>query len=273
MTQKATTDAAVDLLSAWDMVDSIHMLLYGVSGSGKTTLAATFPGPILWLVCSGGNKPGELRSIDTPENRKKITARIVKSSDQFRTEVGRANNFATVILDHASGLSDLILKELLGIDEIPAQKSWGLATQQQYGQLAMQCKESFRTMLNLSCHVVIIAQERVFGGKEEGVDPDIIKPTVGAALTPSVTGWLGPACDFVVQSYKAPAVEKVTSTIGGKSIVTERRGKGVVYCLRTGPHETFQTKFRVNRSVKLPEFIPDPSYDKIQSVINGTYES
>jgi len=261
------------------MIDAVHMLLYGQSATGKTTFWATFPGPIRVMICSGGNKPGELRSVNTPEYRKKIFPVMVNSYDDFERELRgcKEGGYETAVLDHASGFSDLLIKELLGLDEIPVTKSkragkgesWSLVSQQQYGQLAVQLKEAFRNFLSLPCNVVIVSQERVFGGKEDGGDPDLIRPTVGAALIPSVVGWLNPACDYVVQTYKRPKMEDVVSSIGGKDIVTRQRGRGVEYCLRTEPHDVFMTKFRVPKGTPLPECIVDPTYDKMIALING----
>lgn len=253
--------------SAWDLVDTVRMLLYGKSGTGKTTFAATFPDPILWLLCSGGNKPGELRSIDTPENRKRVAPRIISSTSQLKSYIDEAEEYKTVVLDHASGLQDLTLKEILGLEELPAQKSWGMAKQGDYGQSSLMCKELFRALLNCPGNVVIVAQERNFGG--EDTSSDIIQTTVSAALTPSVTGWLGPACDYVVQTFLKPKMEKVKANIGGKEHITERRGVGVEFCLRTGSHDVYQTKFRIPRGIKLPEYIVDPSYDKVMALIKG----
>lgn len=260
--------------SAWDLVDSIRMLLYGRSGTGKTTLWATFPGPILALICSGGNKPGELRSINTPEYREKITPKIINSMDEFKAELAEAASYATVVLDHASGLADLILKEIMGIDDILISKyrqagkgeSWSVVSQPQYGQLAIQCKEYFRTLLNLPGNVVIIAQERTFGDE---TGSELIAPTIGPALTPSVVGWLTPACDYVVQTFIRPIVVERVRKVGVKNITTTERGKGVQYCLRTEPHELYMTKFRVPRGVTLPDVIVDPTYDKIKEIIEG----
>lgn len=252
----------------WGQIDTLRMLLYGESGSGKTTLWATFPGPILALICSGGRKPGELRSINTPEYRKKITPRIVNSSDDLAKYLEEAENYATVVLDHSTGLADMKLKEILGIDELPVQKSWGMASQQQYGQLSIQCKESFRALLNLPGNIVIVAQQRTFGGETDG-NSEAIAPTVGAALTPSVTGWLNPACDFVVQMFKRAKMVRKEAEIGGKKVVTWERGKGIEYCLRTEPHDIYQTKFRIPKGQPLPDVIVDPSYEKILKLITG----
>jgi ABC-type lipoprotein export system ATPase subunit len=49
--------------------DTIQLLLYGRSGTGKTTLWSTFPKPILGVICSGGQRSGELRSVSLEDRR------------------------------------------------------------------------------------------------------------------------------------------------------------------------------------------------------------
>ena len=265
--QTATVPQSDD---GWALSKGVKVLVYGRSGTGKTTFWASFPGRILTLLCSGGKQPGELRSINTPENRKKIDARVIRNTDQLRGMLETADQYATVVLDHASGLQDLTLKEILGLDELPVQKSWGMAGQQQYGQSSLMVKELLRSLLSLPQNVVIVGQERTFGGGDEAGTSDIIMPTVGAALTPSVVGWLNPACDYVVQTYLRPRMVTATTKVGEKQIVTSTRGKGVEYCLRTEPHDVFTTKFRVPRGGKpLPECIVDPSYDKMMKLVQG----
>lgn len=265
-----TSQFSTNNRDGWNLIDKVRILVYGESGVGKTTFASSFPDPLLWLICSGGSMPGELRSIDTPENRQRITARVVSTIEEFESDLEDATNFATIVLDHATGFMDLRLKELLGLPELPAQKGWGMATQQQYAQLALQCKESFRALLNKPCNVVIIAQQRTFGGKDDGMDPELIKPTVGAALTPSLTGWLNPACDMVVQCFIRPRYVIKSSTIGGKVAETKVRAKGVEYCLRTEAHEIYQVKFRTpNRLHNSPECIVDPTYAKMIEIVKG----
>ena len=278
-----------DPTNAWNLNSGIKLLLYGQSGSGKTTFWATFPGPTLALICSGGNKPGELRSIDTPENRKKITAKVITSIEQLRGEIAGAGSYATVVLDHVTGFADLIIKELLGLEEVPVGKSriagkgesWSLVSQQQYGQMTIIAKEVLVKLLTLPGNVVVIGQERVFGGKEDAVQSDLIKPTVGVAVTPSLAGWLNPACDYVMQIFKRPLmVAQPQITLQGKlQPVTYARGKGVEYCARCEPHEVYMTKFRKPGGKALPEVIvlgnsvdgvdPVGGYAKMMAVIQG----
>jgi hypothetical protein len=277
--------------NAWEQIEGIKMLLYGESGSGKTRLWSTFPAPILALICSGGSRPGELRSIDTPQNRKRIKAVIINSTDDFRRELNRLQDFSTLVVDHSSGYQDLICREILGIDELPATRSWGMMTQAQWGQSNRMCIDAFRQLLSTDKHVVIVAQERTSAPE----DPNGILPTrVGPALTPGLTGWLRPACDYVCQTFKRGRTRQETTEIpGGEPLITEVPINGVDYCLRIGPHFIYDTKFRESASImqdqirkdsltpeeagellqiaaSMPDIIVSPTFTKIQALIKRT---
>lgn len=256
--------------SAWSTSNNIKMLLYGKSGTGKTTLWATFPKPITALICSGGNEPGELRSIDTPEYRKSINPIILDRGTDVREAVADAavEGVKTLVLDHVSGLQDMVLCDILGIDRIPVQKGWGLASQQQYGQCAQICKDILRDVLSLKCNVVIVGQERVFGGEDSALS-DIIRPSVGVGVMPSLAQWLNPSCDYVVQTYLSPRMREVKSEVNGQVESVWERVSGVDYCLRTEPHDVYMTKFRVPLGRELPSQIHNPTYTKLMKVIRG----
>jgi hypothetical protein len=230
---------------AFDESDGIRMMVYGRSGTGKTTLWSTFPKPILAIIASGSSQPGELRSVDTPELRKVIS---------------------TVVLDHVTGLQDMVLKEVLGLDEIPIQKSWGLATQQQYGTCILRCKELLSALLSVRANVVLVAQEKDFNTDSES---DLIAPAVGAALTPSLCGWVNSVCDYIVNTFLRQHEEVKEKNVNGKTTQVRVKTRKVEYCLRTGPHPVYCTKFRLPKGNPLPESIVDPDYDKIMTIIRG----
>lgn len=262
--------------------ENIKALFYGESGSGKTCLWSTFPGPILVAICSGGRKSGELRSVDTPEMRKKITARRLNSSQQMRDVISECpGKYKTLVLDHVSGLQDLTIKEIKNLDEVPIAKykiagkgeSWGLVSQQEYGQSALQVKEILRNMLNLDMNVVIIGQERVDRAGAEGDPESILQPSVGVAVTPAIANWLNPAVDYNCQLFKRAKMVPFESIVAGKKTVTMRRGQGVEYCLRVAPHEIFASKFRCPKQftpeLEKLQVIVDPSYDKMMALIRS----
>lgn len=267
----ARKQSVVDRISpvGFDDNDGVKLNVYGRSGTGKTTLWATFPKPILAIICSGGSKPGELRSINTPGYRKTIKQVPLKTSSEIKELVAfqsSSNEFATIVLDHASGLQDMALKEILGLDKIPEQLSWGVASQQQYGQCALQMKTQLRLLLDLPCNVVIVAQEREFNTESES---NLLMPYVASALTPSVVGWLNPACDYICETFIRPKMVEKEIKVKRKTITRLVRGKGVEYCLRVAPDEIYTTKFRVPKGTPLPDVLVDPDFDKIKKLIQG----
>ncbi len=262
--------------NGWGFTGNVSVLLFGQSGTGKTTTWASFPGPILAIICSGGGRhPEELQSVDTPANRKKITARVCSTGAQVEKllEEAKDGDWGTVVLDHGTGLRNVLLREELGSDEL-LQMSWGLATRQQYGAVALKVKEILYRLLSLPCHRVIVAQEKDHndrGDEEASTDlDDVQKPLLGGDFSKSVINWLNPACSIVVQTFKRPRmVEKVKKLPNGKQLKTMVRGKGVDYCLRVGPHDTVITKFRKPKEIELPDVIVDPDFDKIMELVKG----
>lgn len=244
--------------------EGLKVALYGRSGTGKTTFWSTFPKPILAVVCSGGKRSGELRSVQNIKGIKKYnlgdTSEIIPLTKELED-----CEYKTIVLDHATYLADLTLKEILGLDDIPTQKTWGIATQQVWGQVGVKMKEFLRSFLDLPQHVVIVAQEREFNTDNES---ELIAPYVGAALSPSVVGWLNPACDYIFQTFLRRGTEEKKTKIAGK-VRTRKVQGGIEYCLRTGPDDVYTTKFRVPKGHQLPEVVVDPSYDKIVDILKG----
>ncbi len=258
--------------------DGIKINLYGRSATGKTTLWATFPKPILAIICSGAKKAGELLSINTPEYNKTVEKVVLHESYELRelTQMQQeTEKYATVVLDHASGLQTLIAKEVAGLEEIPMSffraaskgQSWGVVSQSQWGQIGTQTNELLYKLLALSCNVVVVAQE-----KERFVDQEseVITPFVGSDLTPMTLKWFHPACNYIVETFIRPKTVKKKIRIASKVIVQETRVPNKVeYCLRVGPHDVFTTKFRIPKGKELPPVIVDPTYAKIKALIDG----
>jgi hypothetical protein len=279
-TVKPNVTSVIDRIApiSFNEDDGLKLMVYGKSGTGKTTFWATFPKPILVVVCSGSLRPGELRSINTEEYRKTVRQVVLHDSQELKAisehvragELQGKPEYKTVVLDHVSGFQDLVMKEVLNLKEIPAQKTWGIAQKQHWGQIGIQVKELCRGLLDLNANVVIVGQERT-DTPDEG--SEVIAPSVGVGLTPGAAGWLNTAVEYIVQTFLRQNTVEVKTTVGvGKEarvISTFRPGKGVEYCLRTGPDATYTTKFRVPRGSPLPDVIPDADYEKVRRVANG----
>ena len=259
--------------------DGIKLMLYGRSGTGKTTTWGTFPGKTLAILCSGSDTPGELRSIDTAENRERIESVVLRKADELqeittllREEPDRYRN---VVLDHASGFADLVLRNILNLEEDIVQKTFGMATQQDYGQMSLQFKTYLRPLIGLPQNIVIIAHERTFGEKETDTDSPTegLEQTVGAALTPSLTNWMNGAMDYLARTFvRQQVIVKWTKVRLGegkvKKVKNVRTTDKVEYCLRVGGSPTYQTKFRVPGGIS-ESVIVNPTYDKIMALIRG----
>lgn len=249
----------------------INMSLYGKSGTGKTTLWSTFPGKILAIIASGGSSPGELRSVNIEENQGKIDQIIIESSTdikelvEYQRETGA---YETIVLDHATGLREIILREIKGLDEAPVQLSWGLATQQDWGQIGEIWKKYVRSLISLECNTVIVSHEQEYNTDVESQNAMITPPpVVGSALGKSCMKWLDGACDYIGQTCIRPESIEQTITVAGKSIKKQKLTGKMEYCLRVGPNELYTTKFRIPKGSELPDVIVDPDYSKIKELI------
>lgn len=238
----------------------IKMNLYGRSGSGKTTLACSFPKPLLLIGSEEGTKSvQDVKGVDFVK---------IESTDELKELIEfLPGKYASGVLDTATYLQDMVLREILGLNQLPAQRSWGMAAREQWGQCTLQTKELLRALLDQGgCNFVICAQEREFNTESES---DVIMPYVGSALTPSVTGWLNPACDYIGQCFIREAMEEKVVKVGGKKVKRLVKSGKSEYCLRTGPDPVYTTKFRTPKNHLLPEVIVDPDYNKILKIIEG----
>lgn len=271
--QRGGAKGAAIVLPQWsgitDIDPWIKMALYGRSGTGKTSFYSTFPKPLGTIICSGA---GETKSI---RNVPDIQAVRIESAEQFLALVEQqkqTGRFKTFALDHASGLQDIVLKQVLGRD-VPQQMSWGFAGREEWGRVASIMKECLIQMLRLDCHVVIVAQERAFNTDEESSGNGVLAPYVNCALSPSVAGWLGPQVDYLVETFlkEETVIEQTEVKTSKKTHVVEQEVKTgkVQFCLRTAPHPVYETKFRIPRGTELPKIVVDPDYTKIANLIAG----
>lgn len=238
--------------------------IYGRSGTGKTTIACGFPKPLLLIGTEDGTK-----SVRTVKGVDFVRVSESKEINELADHL-KNSKYKSAILDTASALQGMIIKEFLGLSELPTQYSWGMTDQKGWGAIGVQTKERLRSLIDLAdthqINVVVIAQERNFG---EDSETFIITPSVGSALTPGVAGWLSPACDYVCQAFIRQRSEEKITKVGDKEVKIHRNLKGVEYCLRTAAHPVYDTKFRVEKGTPLPEVLVNPEFEDLIKLIQG----
>lgn len=281
--EKQTTRPKVRAKAGDSIVDTIvpvadlpttglKFLVYGPSGTGKTTLACSFPKPLLFV------RPEQVEDGSLSIRRVKgvVAPRPLRSPEELDQlcELQRdREEYRTIVLDGVTKFQDLVLQKVVGLKEAPAQLNWGVASQQDWGTVSAELKEHLRRLLRLSdtgCNVVVLGGERALNtGDGENGQASILMPSVMIALTPSSMGWLHEVCDYNVRTFIRRRTETKTVTINGKQREREVPGQGYDYCLKVGPDDLYQTKFRVPKGTELPEVIVDPDYGKIIKYIEG----
>ena len=256
--------SVLDRIAPIQMPDrGLQVAIYGRSGTGKTTLAATFPKPLLLV------RPPDDDGRLSIYNVSGIDDAPIYSLDEMEEllPLMASGKYATVVLDNASALQDLVMKKVLGLEEIPTQLSWGVADQSQWGEIGLAMKEILRRLLDLTCNTVVLAQEREFNADANVTD--FLTPYVNCGLSPSVASWIGPKVNYLCNTFIREVEELYESNqvVHNKKVKLKR--KVIQYCLRTGPHPVYNTKFRVPMGTPLPELIVNPTYDKILKLIRG----
>lgn len=256
----------------------LKFAVYGQAKTGKTQFACSFPKPVLLIGTEDGT-----RTVKSTPGVDFVRLREAAELGDLIDYLGRKGSsrcdpgkpYRSAALDTAGGLQDLLLKEVTGLSEVPLNRNWGIASQQQWGQVTGQTKEylaklfAFADDPALAMNVVVIAHERTFGGSQDEGAADIVAPVVGASLTPQAARWLDGAVDYLCQTFKRRQVITKTATVAGKPKVQRITTDKIEYCLRTGPHQYFITGFRLDGGRTPPDAIVNPTYEKAKAVIDN----
>lgn len=253
------TGSVLDRIASLETLDfeGIKLGIYGHSGTGKTRAIGSFAelGPLLHMICSS-NRDGEARSIRGTKGVDIVTVQEPDDLTELVDHASSSGKYSTIVLDHVTEFTNLTLSRIIGLEKLPEQGSWGMAQRDQYAQLGLQVKEYLRTLFDFPGNVIVVGQERVYGGTEDSDDDYDIKPTVSIATTPSIAGWIAPACDYFIRTYKRQQTIIKQSTVGkgtkAKKIEKKVLTNKVEYCLAVGPDPIYMTKFRVPKGLSLP---------------------
>lgn len=230
------------------------ILVYGRSGTGKTAFASTFPKPLLLLDVNekGTDTIAKVPGIDVIQ----IEAWSEIEEVYWYLKSGKSK-YSTVVIDQITQMQDLAMSQ---VKADSSKEETDLLSRREWGQISGLMKQwlfSYRDLIDSELYVVFVAHERTTDGNDSVEDQ--IDPTIGARLMPSL----------------ASAVNGAVSAIGNTFIREEYSGQGkdreraVKYCMRIGPHAYYTTKIRRPIDFVAPEFIVNPTFDRITQIIRG----
>ncbi len=252
--------------------DYLKFVIYGQNRVGKTTLACQFPKPLLLLAMEPNKTGGALSVRKVPDVWYKHlddTTSFVRLASELRA----GSKFKTVVVDSATSLQDIVLKELMGLSAVPEQLNWGLVSRDQYRERSEKTRECLRPYIDLPMHVVVLAKEKDHNPPDRD-RPEILRHQAAesffaADLGGATVGWLHDACDYVTRLYMEKETVERSVTVSGKTTVRlEETGKNVRR-LRCMYHPNFAAGIRSDNPQMVPEWIQDPTYEKIRRVVAG----
>lgn len=249
-------------------VGTIMMSLYGRPKTGKTRLACTFPKPLLVI----GSEDGTASVIGSEG----VDFVLLRRCEELREIVEgplAAGKYKSAVLDNGTKFRDMRLSEILGLDGVPVTKGFGFASRENYMECATSLKEMWRPLLQLGrdrrINLVVIAQEANPSEDSSG-NHDMIIPEIGSDLGKSLRNWLNAECDYIGQTLIRNKVVKTKVPQGDVTVEVEQKTGKAEYCLRVGPHEVYQSGFRIPLGKELKEdFLVDPTHAKILQLIQG----
>lgn len=233
-------------------------LFYGRSGTGKTTLSGSFPKKM--LVIDVGEK-----GTDSLANLSGVDVIQIDTWTEFEElywELSDTDHgYSTISIDAIHSLQVLAIREAKILankkaDDQTSQKDFGQAS----GLLNIWLMH-YRDLITSGLHVIFLAHDRVTEVDTDD-DSEVIMPEVGPRMMPSVASTILGAVNVVGNTF-------IRETITKSRKAGEKPIRKVDYCLRVGPHGYYATKIRRPKTFPLPEYIVDPSYDKLSDVIQG----
>lgn len=278
--------------------DWIRMSIYGGNRVGKTTLACQFPKPLL-LVAFEPNVTGGAKSVRKVPGvvflRLTSSAAGLQLCRELQDSGGQVpknlraglsgSEFATYVVDGATSYQDIVLQEVMGWDKMPEQLAFGMVGKDRYQERAEKVKEGLRPFTNLPGHVVILAKEKDHNPPrddyaslhklttEGGFSSLRLESFFAEDVGGSVSGWLHDVCDYVGRLSIEKEIKIVTKAVKFQGKVTTRTEQietgRFIRRLRTMYHPNYAAGFRSENPDAVPEWINNPTYEKIAKVIRG----
>lgn len=221
--------------------------LYGKSGSGKTTLGATFPKPMLYVKI-GDDGSSVIKDIDG------IDAIEITKVSKIRTlikELKSDKKYKSVFLDTFT----LIVNEWKQENIISKKKK--KMTQQSWGDLLVDTEEIIRELHALSKHKWVIISGHEVTDSIEGMEDELL-PDVRMAVSKGARTYLEGMVNYGLHTI---VIEKEVEKDGEVKTVTK-------HSVDIGPNPYYWTKFQSVKSKKIPKRMLNPTFDKLNELMD-----
>lgn len=276
--------SAIDVRELGDV--PLKVCIYGENRVGKTSLACEFPKPLL-LISFEPAKSGGATSVRKVEGVK--FKRITTSEDMYKIveELKQDTFFKSHVLDGATSMQDVFLRELMEVPETPTTLWFNSVPDEIYKQRSEKTKEALRKFLQLDANTIVLAKEKDHNPPKtsrENKKPKMlnsmeVESYFASDVGSATAGFLHDCCDSICRLYTAKEVkEEVTymemAGVKEKNVEYVETGR-IVHRLRTLKHPNFAAGIRSDSPGYVPEFVEGESpkilYDKLMQVIRGTY--
>lgn len=256
---KKTSSNIEDRIKDLTELESPEILtFYGRPGTGKTSLASTAPKPLLIIdVKDKGTDSAKSEELEEGEIEVISIENFSEIWEVFDLIQNQPKRWKTVVIDHMTSLQDFCQIEVM------KNENKTMMSQRLYGDVSGKMKEvihQYKNLTDLNITPIFLVQERV---DTEGEGEDQLAPEVGPSLSPAIAKTLSASSRVIGHTYLQ---EKENKT---KSLRVERE---VEYRLRLGPDPYYTTKVTRPRGTQCPDYIVNPTYDKIIEIMRGEYK-
>ena len=225
------------------------VVIYGKSSTGKTVVSGTFPKPLMYLRI-GDDGSNSIRNVEGIYAKPIPTTATLSGTLQELIK-RKGAGYKSVVVDTFS------LYTNVWIDENVVQKKKKM-TQHAGGDIKTDTEEVIRLAHQLAqyCWVVLTCHEAAdaFDGLEDEIAPDI-RPSVSKGARTYLEG---------MANYG------IHTTRLQKSVLKDGAERTVVrYGAHIGANEYYWTKLQIDKDVKVPAVVINPSFDKLVKIIEG----
>lgn len=239
-------DKAIDIS---DLGHRNLWVLWGKSGTGKTKIGSTFPKPMLYIQVGDDGS-------NTIANEDGIKAIRVENPDDLKhiaDEVVKDRKYKTVFVDTFSMFTQV------WIDVNVVQKKKKM-TQQMWGDLKIATEELIKLFHKAALNHIVVLSCHESNDTIEGMEDEIL-PDMRPSVTKGGRTYLEGMANYGIHTTKLKRVITSKKTGEEKEVVR--------YAAHLGANPYYWTKLQIDSSIKVPEIVFNPTYDKLMDIIQG----